>query len=208
MPKRERIIENYGDHVLTRMRPVITDTTRIVNGSLMVKVSEPGYKLSIHNRETKKNPVVTAEPHQSWIKPKTCRRLDMGHLFSAMDWEGFTSAQRSFTRIAPDAVVAPEPPRLEILIPEAFTFNPLSYSGRSLAQQAYRGMLARIIPEGCKADVGRLYELFEHQAERPDVLDRLVEVMSRVVRLANLEDRHAWELFLERYDEAPIEIAI
>jgi hypothetical protein len=32
--------------------------------------------------------------------------------------------------------------------------------------------------------------------------------MSRVVKLADLEDRLAWELFLERYDEAPIDLAI
>lgn len=208
MPKRERIIEDYRDHVLAGMRPAISDNARIVEGSLMVKVCEPGYMLAMRNRATKKNPAIVAEPHQGWMEPKTCRRLDKGHVFSALDWEGFRNAQTSFRRIAPDATVGREPPRLEILLPEAFTFDNLTYSGRSLARQAYWGMSGRAIPAEHSEDVGRLYELFEHQPDRPDVLDRLVDVMSRVVRLADLEDRLAWELFLDRYDEAPIALAI
>jgi hypothetical protein len=208
MPRRERIFENYREHVLAELRPSITDNCRIVEGSLMVKVSEPSYVLAVRNCETKKNPVIHAEPHQSWMEPKTCRGLNKGHVFSALDWDGFRNAQASFKRIAPDAMVGREPPPLEILIPEAFACDALTYSGRSLAKKAYWSMLARAIPAQNVEDVGRLYELFEHQANRPDVVDRIVDVMSRVVTLADLEDRLAWELFLERYDEAPIALAI
>lgn len=207
-PKRERIIEDYRDHVLAGMRPSIAENARIVEGSLMLKVSEPSYTLAIRNGDTKKNPHIVAEAHQAWLEPKTSRRLDKGHMFSALDWDGLRNAQTSFRRIAPDATVGREPPRFEILLPEAFTFDTLTYSARSLARQAHWGMTARAIQAKHSEDVGRLYELFEHQADRTDVVDRLVDVMSRVVKLADLQDRLAWELFLERYDEAPIALAI
>ncbi|MCV9964763.1 hypothetical protein OIU34_23000 [Pararhizobium sp. BT-229] len=213
MPQQKRIVENFREHVLAGMRPMIADNLRVVGGALMVKVAEPGYQLWIHNRETKKNPLIRVSPLQGWLEPKTSRRLDMGHMFPALDWEGFVSAQRSFRRIAPDAVFSEDALQFDVRLPEAFNAGPasvdyLAYSARSLAQQAYRGMFARTIPENCKADVGRLYELFEHQAHQQGVTDRIVNVMSRVVRLADLEDRLAWELFLERYDEAPIALAI
>lgn len=211
MPQEKRIVENFREHVLAGMRAMIATNLRIVGGALMVKIAEPGYQLWIRNSETKKNPLIGASPHQGWLEPKTSRRLDKGHMFSTLDWEGFMAAQRSFRRIAPDAVFSENAQQFDIRLPQAFgtgAFDALGYSARSLAQQAYRGMFARTIPEDCKADVGRLYELFEHQGEQKGVTDRIVDVMSRVVRLADLEDRLAWELFLERYDEAPIDLAI
>jgi hypothetical protein len=207
MPKRERIIENFRDHVMTQMQAAFAENVTIVDGSLMMKVREPGYQLYIQNEATKKSPSIVCKPVQEWLEAKLSRRLDKGHVFSALDWDGFTDAVKSFRKIAPTAHVSDATQKLEILMPEAFTAERLTPSVRSLACQAYRGMAARTIPEGHLKDYGQLYELFEHQASMPGIIDRLVDVMSRLVHLADLEDRLAWDLFLERYDNAPISIA-
>jgi hypothetical protein len=207
MPKRERIIENYREHVMAQMQAAFAENARIVDGSLMMKVGEPGYQLYIRNEATKKSPSIVCKPVQEWLESKLSRRLDKGHVFSALDWDGFTDAVKSFRKIAPTAHFSVEPQKMDVLMPEAFTAERLTPSVRSLACQAYRGIAARAIPERHMEDYGRLYELFEHQANMPGIIDRLVDVMSRVVHLADLEDRLAWDLFLERYDNAPISIA-
>ncbi|MCS4089105.1 hypothetical protein [Rhizobium sp. BK176] len=207
IPKRDRIIENYRDLVVGRMQEMFADNVRIVDGALMLKVKEPAYGLYIRNGATKKAPMVECYPTQAAVSPKVSRGLNNGHLFSALDWDGLSDAARIFRKIAPAAAVSPDPPKMDILMPEAFTSEHLTYSARSLAFMAYRGMGARTIAERHMADYGLLYELFEHQANVPGIVDRLVDVMSRVVHLADLEDRLAWELFLERYDNAPISIA-
>jgi hypothetical protein len=207
IPKRDRIIENYRDHVVTRMQAAFADNVRIVDGALMVKVKEPAYGLYIRNDATKKAPKIGCRPMQAGIEPKVSRRLDNGHLFSALDRDGLVRAVCSFRKIAPEAIFSSEPPKMDILIPEVFTAEHLTYSARSLAYKAYRGMSARTIATRHMEDYGQLYELFEHQAGKPGIVDRLVDVMARVVHLADHEDRLAWELFLERYDDAPITIA-
>ncbi|MBY3433721.1 hypothetical protein HFN89_06110 [Rhizobium laguerreae] len=207
MPKPDRIIENYRDHVMTALQSAFADNVRIVDGSLMMKVGEPGYQLHIRNEGIKRSPTIVCKPTQEWLEPKVSRRLDKGHVFSALGWDGLMAAVRGFGKIAPEATFSAEPPRIDILMREAFTSERLTYSACSLAYQAYRGMSARTVPQRHMEDYGQLYELFEHQATQPGVVDRLLDVMSRVLHLSDIEDRLAWELFLERYDDAPISIA-
>lgn len=170
-----RIVENYREQIIRLVGTAYMYNLRIVDGSVLVKVREPVYGLSLYNKGTKRKPQVFAHFYQRGFQPALGTRHDLGHEFPAGDWDGLMQAGESFRELAPDASWSDwELQPFDIRMPEVFTADPIVPSIMAVASRARRGILNRRVPDANAKDVSSLYEMIEHRGGEVGIADEIL----------------------------------